>query len=370
MKITIKNTDAFRIFGDVLVLKYAQALYGLDSVVVEKLEVKNNIQDKLPLPNEELITNSNPIENYKKILFIGVCSLHEFQYNEIEEFTKRALSTIQKKFLSSKIVVFTLHGQGYGLDVEKAFKSELEGIRKFLHKNIGNSELEEIIFVEKNKDIVEQISPILEEFIKDNQVILTSDLMGVNSKSFKMICKSVNEKKVKLPSNKKFGVNIILETLSKRGIENTIQLEVKNILDRLIQFEQRIKDVEDIDPVSFLYEELNPVYLDIQLYLQKINDSNYHEVGWAIQIYLLNYLIQVCRSKKISDSYFLKRKEELINHIRFALLNYFGKILIPVNKFPWVIVEEIMNSTDFTPFWRKLEKQIKHTNDNNHNYIR
>ena len=359
MKITVKNIDAFEVKGDVLVLKHAQALYGLDRAVVKRLqEFESNIEEKLPEPNNEFLTEGNPIENFEKILFVGVPTLHKFQYDEIKGFTYRALLRIQQIVPTPQKIVFTLHGKGYGLDVKKAFLSELEGIKKFFEKSVIHSKIGEIIFVERNEETAKEVKPILEKFLTEHNDVFSTNLKGLSKENFEMICRAINEKKAKSPSNKNFGINEVLKEICEEEIENNVEFEIRNIQDILIRFEQKIKESknEEIDDTSFLFEELNPVYLETQLYLQKIKGNGYREVTWVIQIYLLNFLRRICKEKKLSGLYFSKKREEVIDEIRFNLLNYFGELLIPKNRFPWIIVEEILNSEDLEKYWNKFEE--------------
>ena len=359
MKITVKNIDAFEANGDILVLKHAQALYGLDRAVVKRLqEIEPTIEDKLPKPDKDFLIDSKPIENYEKILFIGVPALHEFQYDEIKEFTFRALLRIQHIIPTVKKIVFTIHGAGYGLDAKRAFLSELEGIKKFFEKNIIQLKFNEIIFVERNEQTAKEIKPILKKFLIEHKDVFSTKLKGLSKENFELICKSINEKKAKLPSSKNFGIRELLKAIDKEEVENNVELDIKKIQNILLQFEQKIKETknEKIDDTSFLFEELNPVFLETQLYIQKIQGNGYQEIAWIVQLYLLNYLKRICSEKKLSGIYFLKKREEVISQIRFKLLNYFGELLIPKNKFPWKIVDEIMKSEDLGKYWEKFEE--------------
>jgi hypothetical protein len=59
MEILIVEGDALKISADVLVLKYAQDLYGVDELVVNRLEAAGSQIEDLPRPGRyKLITIS------------------------------------------------------------------------------------------------------------------------------------------------------------------------------------------------------------------------------------------------------------------------------------------------------------------------
>jgi hypothetical protein len=129
MDIRVLQGDALEISADVLVLKYAQALYGVDELVVDRLEaIPLKVRNKLPKPDDVSLIDTRGHLGAKSVLFVGVVALRRFGYKEIREFSKRALTSLAGAKPGASHIVFTLHGAGYGLDEAEAFRAELAGI--------------------------------------------------------------------------------------------------------------------------------------------------------------------------------------------------------------------------------------------------
>jgi hypothetical protein len=129
MDIRVLQGDALEIAADVLVLKYAQALYGVDNLVVHRLEATGPaVRGTLPKPDEFRLINTGGYLAAKSVLFVGVVSLGAFEYETIREFSKRALIWLAGAKPAPAHIAFTLHGVGFGLDESEAFRAELAGI--------------------------------------------------------------------------------------------------------------------------------------------------------------------------------------------------------------------------------------------------
>src|SRR4051812_26416475 len=83
--------------ADVLVLKYAQAKYGVDRLISNDL-AKNGIDIKKTCPSigHSTLINNAGSSLFKKILFIGTVSLDNFAYKEIKRFATNALSALKE----------------------------------------------------------------------------------------------------------------------------------------------------------------------------------------------------------------------------------------------------------------------------------
>src|SRR6516164_7796505 len=129
MDIRVLQGDALEISADVLVLKYAQALYGVDQLVVNRLEVtRPEVPDNLPKPGDFRLINTGGLLAADSVLFVGVNPLYAFKYEAIREFSKRALTSLAGAKPAASHIAFTLHGAGYGLDESEAFRAEVAGI--------------------------------------------------------------------------------------------------------------------------------------------------------------------------------------------------------------------------------------------------
>lgn len=163
VNISLIHGDALRIKADTLVLKYAQAVYGLDREVVTKFErLGKPIANKLPDIGKSFLTDSYKITNTNSVMFLGVANLRNFQYKEIREFGKSALIALRDSDPSVKTVLMTIHGPGYGLDECEAFESQLGGILESINKGDIPRSLSEIIFVEQSLGRVTRLRIVLE----------------------------------------------------------------------------------------------------------------------------------------------------------------------------------------------------------------
>ncbi|MEJ2680185.1 MAG: hypothetical protein P8144_01555 [Gammaproteobacteria bacterium] len=127
LKLSVVVGDAFTIKGDVLVLKYAQNLYGLDKAVHARLQQKGTVPT-LPGVDEDIIVETRDALGVTCIQLVGVEPIRQFNYSEIRDFTRRSLLSLARKLPSSRHVIFTLHGVGFGLDEIESFESEVAGI--------------------------------------------------------------------------------------------------------------------------------------------------------------------------------------------------------------------------------------------------
>jgi hypothetical protein len=150
MEIDIINGDAFEIEADVLVLKYSQALHGLDRRTVERLVAAGCHVQELPKPGQYHLCDTLGQLDTPKVFFVGVVQLQSFGYAAIRDFARRALSALKDFLPKASHVALTLHGPNYGLDELEAFRSELAGLYDALEDGEFPEHLERITFVEVN----------------------------------------------------------------------------------------------------------------------------------------------------------------------------------------------------------------------------
>lgn len=171
IKVSVIHGDAFKIKADTLVLKYAQATYGLDRDIEGKFwKLGFPITDKLPKIGGYFFTDSKGITSTKSIIFIGVMTLRQFGYKEIREFGRKALVSLASSDSSIKTVLMTIHGPGYGLDENESFKSQLAGILDSISSNDIPNKLSEIIFVERSQGRATRLQNILENLFPNSQI--------------------------------------------------------------------------------------------------------------------------------------------------------------------------------------------------------
>jgi|SRR5579859_2405230 len=166
MNIQVLQADALEVTADVLVLKYAQALYGVDELVVDRLETKGApIRKLLPKPGGITLVDGTGQLGAKNVLFVGVASLRTFDYQAIREFARRALGSLAEEMPAAAHVAFTLHGAGYGLDEAEAFRSEIAGLIDGIESGKCPAGLQRLSIVERNvgraRRLQEQLTSIL-----------------------------------------------------------------------------------------------------------------------------------------------------------------------------------------------------------------
>jgi hypothetical protein len=145
----IKQGNVTRIHGDVLALKYAQELYGVDANIVAHMQDTHpDISGHLPKPSDFYMTESRGAVLADSIIFIGVPSLHRFGYQQIREFARKVLVSLSTSALEMRELLVTLHGTGYGLDEIEAFSSEIAGFMDAILEGDYPPHLQAITLVE------------------------------------------------------------------------------------------------------------------------------------------------------------------------------------------------------------------------------
>jgi hypothetical protein len=175
IEISVISGDVFSFHSDVLVLKYAQALFGGDNEAFRRL-TEAGIELTLPKPNEFTFQDTGKSMYPKNILFVGVNRLLQFQYQEIRNFARRALTFLSERAPDAKSVALTIHGPGYGLDESEAFKSELAGVVEALTNGQFPSGLASIVFVEFSADRADRLAQLLKTLVPRG--VLTIDGPG------------------------------------------------------------------------------------------------------------------------------------------------------------------------------------------------
>lgn len=162
LQFAVSAEDGLQLDTDVLVLKYAQHLYGLDRAARDAL-VKVGRDFQLPAVGDEVVVGGLGALAARSVLFVGVQPLHHFRYAEIRDFARRALTALGDKVPDARTVAFTLHGPGYGLDEIEAFESELAGIIEAIEDGAFPPQLQQVVFVEKSARRAQRLSAALYE---------------------------------------------------------------------------------------------------------------------------------------------------------------------------------------------------------------
>lgn len=160
IRVSIKPDDALRFRADVLVLKHAQSLYGVDGAVYRKL-LDAGTKPRLPKVGAHQAVGSKGALGVDRVLFLGVEPLSDFGYGEIREFGRRAMVALATYKQATRHVALTIHGPGYGLDETESFEAELAGIVEAIAQNDYPDDLQEITFVENDRNRAKRLSAVL-----------------------------------------------------------------------------------------------------------------------------------------------------------------------------------------------------------------
>jgi hypothetical protein len=170
IRIVVEQGDALAIRADVLALKYADGLHGVDRAVVHALtRVMPDIERRLPKPAGFYITPAREAIAASHVLFIGVGPLRQFGYGEIRAFGRKALEALAGETPHAGHVALTLHGPGYGLDETEAFESELAGLLDALAGGDFPADLKQVTIIEANVGIgrAERLAVLLDRLLPD-----------------------------------------------------------------------------------------------------------------------------------------------------------------------------------------------------------
>jgi hypothetical protein len=170
LKISVFRGDAFEFNADVLVLKYAQCLYGVDRAAVGLL-LGSGITLNMPKIADFAFQKSFGSMSPKAILFVGVKPLNEFMYPEIRDFARNALAHLARIAPETRSLALTVHGPGYGLDEVEAFDSELAGVVDAVSRGHFPLNLESITFVELDYRRADLLTKSLEKLLPSGNIV-------------------------------------------------------------------------------------------------------------------------------------------------------------------------------------------------------
>ena len=166
VKIVVLNADATIVDADVLVLKYAQAHFGLDGVITRRATRLGVTEESFSPPpggaNYFLARGGISANN---ILVVGVNSLFDFSYQDIRRFSRTALEKLQNQEGRIEHIILTLHGAGFGLDEIEAFESEVAGLIDAITSGAFPTTLKKISIVERNVRRAKQLTRNLQDLI-------------------------------------------------------------------------------------------------------------------------------------------------------------------------------------------------------------
>jgi hypothetical protein len=164
-RIFVECSDVTDFACDVLVLKYAQAVYGADARVATLLSGTRNPPEIAPSPGQHVLLPSRRKVAASFVLFVGVLELYQFDYRQIRKFASDSLLILGKEIPDARHIAMTMHGVGYGLDEREAFSAQLAGLFDALRAKVEPSSLERITIVEKSESRAKRIKQIIKKYL-------------------------------------------------------------------------------------------------------------------------------------------------------------------------------------------------------------
>ena len=166
IEIVVENGDAFAVQADVLALKYANKLYGVDRAAVHALmTVGIEPMEHMPKSSGFYITPTIGAIAANKILFVGVGPLRQFGYKEIRAFGRKVLEALAGEIPTTRHIALTIHGAGYGLDEAESFESEVAGLLDAINSGDFPTSLKRITVVDRNPGRARRLSDLLNRIL-------------------------------------------------------------------------------------------------------------------------------------------------------------------------------------------------------------
>jgi hypothetical protein len=166
IQIEVVEADGLDYETDVLVLKHAQALYGLDELVAKRLSVTT---EDLPRRDECRVFRDPKGLGARAVVFVGVNSIWEFTYHDVRRFAREALSAVAEEIPEASSVALTLHGVGFGLDEVECFEAEVAGILDAIDRRDVPRTLRRVDVVEIDRDRVERMQGRLKSLLRGEE---------------------------------------------------------------------------------------------------------------------------------------------------------------------------------------------------------
>ena len=151
IELVVQRDDVADVGADVLLLKYARRFYGADEVIMTRLSRAGITREAAvdPPEGEFVAIDTEGHISPTRVLFVGVPALREFRYKQMRCFAARALAICDEQDWPVKTLATTVHGAGYGLDIEESLHALVFGFQQAIARGQAPA-LERIVFVERN----------------------------------------------------------------------------------------------------------------------------------------------------------------------------------------------------------------------------
>jgi hypothetical protein len=263
--ISVHEGDILHRACDLLVLKHADDFYGVDLRVAELIGFKSTV------PQGKVRVVPGRRTEAKRIAFIGVGPLSDFEYRKIRDFGRRAIEIARHESEPVKRICMPIHGPGFGLDEAEAFSSLIAGIMDAAAEKHIPQSLEAVEIVEHNPARVARFRRILGSLAKQPKEnsniraeVISQGLFYSQLKSFGSESELKTRLFVAMPFKEEFNdeweisiqeaansLQILCERIDKTAFVGDISAEIK-------------RRIEEYDGLIALLNGANPnVFLEI-----------------------------------------------------------------------------------------------------------
>jgi hypothetical protein len=165
VEICVQFGDILEIQADIVALKYAQAFYGADHKIADRLAAANLVAlDDIRLqPGEARCFRCQGVIRAGSVLFVGTTSLERFRYDDVRQWANKVMETLKSQGETARHVALTLHGRGFGLEPGAAFLSLLSGIVASIKSKQIPDSLGGISIVEREAETYLQLKELMKQ---------------------------------------------------------------------------------------------------------------------------------------------------------------------------------------------------------------
>jgi hypothetical protein len=179
LQVSVVRDDVTTAAADVLLLKFAQRFYGADEAVALRL-VRAGVcreEDLMPGDGNFCLVETHGAISAKFVLLVATPALGDFRYPQIRQFGRRAMEILSQQRVPVETLATTVHGAGYGLDIEESLRSLTFGFQQGLTTHPLPS-LAHVVFVERNARRFE----VLRHAMTDVELVLPTTVVSTASR--------------------------------------------------------------------------------------------------------------------------------------------------------------------------------------------
>jgi len=151
VELSVVRSDVAEIDADLLLLKFARRFYGADETVAFRLTQAKIVAESRIAPeiNEAVLVPTEGAIVPRNVMFLGTERLGKFRYQQMRRYAQRSIELIDEHSLTVKTLATTVHGAGYGLDIEESLHALIFGFQQAFVRGLAPS-IEKLVFVERN----------------------------------------------------------------------------------------------------------------------------------------------------------------------------------------------------------------------------